>query len=182
MSSMVSLTNVKNIINEAIKKSKILRFSMINGNWKKIVDKMYINSTPYLIKDNKLYVKVNGSSNLHFMSLKKKYYLKNIEQLLKGNYIDEIIYTIGKVELDNKINSYEIEEVEEKEIEEIKDFDNLSLEQKILKLSEFSKQREKKLIKIGYKKCLKCGSLFLGESRLCNKCLGIKDKTVINKY
>lgn len=179
---MVILTNVKNIINEAVKKSKILRFSVINGNWNKIVDKMYMNSTPYLIKDNKLYVKVNGSSNLHFMTLKKRYYLKNIEQLLEGNYIDDIVCIIGKVNIDDKINSYETEEVEEKKIEEIKDFDNLSLNQKILKLSEFSKQREKKLIKVGYKKCLKCGSLFLGESRLCNKCLGIKDKTVINKY
>lgn len=179
---MVRLTNVKNIINEAVKKSKILRFSVINGNWNKIVDKMYMNSTPYLIKDNKLYVKVNGSSNLHFMTLKKRYYLKNIEQLLEGNYIDDIVCIIGKVNIDDKINSYETEEVEEKKIEEIKDFDNLSLNQKILKLSEFSKQREKKLIKVGYKKCLKCGSLFLGESRLCNKCLGIKDKTVINKY
>lgn len=180
----MKIISVGDMINDGIKKSKSLREAFVKAYWKDIVGNLDKKSEVIKIKDQKLFVKVEGSANLHFMTMKKGIYLKNIEKLLNGKYIQEIVYKLGKINLNNKI----LNEVEKPKgcfkIDEIDsvDFSDYSLEERIERLSIVSKERELFLLENGYKKCVQCGNLFLGKNLRCPKCRGIKDRTVVNKY
>ncbi|MDP0488166.1 MAG: DciA family protein [Fusobacterium sp. JB021] len=177
----MKIISVEEMISKGIKKSKTLREALIKAYWKDIVDKMEVKSEVIKIKDEILIVKVEGSANLHFMTMKKNIYLENIEKLLKGKYIKKINYKLGKVNLQNKLQN-KLEEI--KEAERIKDVDYsiYSLEERIELLAQASKKREKYLLQNGYSKCIQCDNLFLGNNLKCPKCRGIEDKTVVNKY
>lgn len=180
----MKIISVGDMINEGIKKSKSLREAFVKAYWEDIVGNLDKKSEVIKIKDQKLFVKVEGSANLHFMTLKKGIYLKNIENLLNGEYIREIIYKLGKINLNNKIlNKVEKSKGCSRLYEiDIVDFSSHSLEERIERLSRVSKERETFLLKNGYKKCIQCGNLFLGKNLRCPKCRGIKDRTVVNKY
>lgn len=177
----MKIVSVEDMINTGIKKSKTLREAFIKAYWKDIVDKMDIRSEVIKIKEEQLFVKVEGSANLHFMTMKKGIYLKNIEKLLNGEYIQDIIYKLGKINLNNKIQ-YRVDESKEYPKGENIDFSGYSMEERIERLSKVSQEREVFLLENGYSKCIQCGNLFLGKNLRCPKCRGIKDRTVVNKY
>lgn len=172
----MELFNVKEAIDEAVIKSRKLKEGIIRGYWNKITDKLSTKSTPLWIKDETLYVTVEDSIYLHHMSMNKEKYLKNINILLKGNYIKEIIFKVSKV----KNIEYQKEYIEnsEKIKKEFKsELKDLSLEEKIEVLKKKSLEREKDLSLRGFKKCKSCGVMFLGEDNLCKLC-SLKKKSL----
>lgn len=177
----MKIINVKDMINEGIKKSKVLREALIKAYWKEIVGKLHKKSEVINIKNETLFVRVDGSANLHFMAMKKTEYIESIKKLLNGNYILNINYRVGKINLNSKIENEILEQKNNKYFKNI-DFSRYSLEERIKMLSEAAKKREFFLLDKGYKKCLKCKNLFLGKELICPKCRGEKEKTVINKY
>lgn len=177
----MKIVSVEDMINTGIKKSKTLREAFIKAYWKDIVDKMDVRSEVIKVKEDKLFVKVEGSANLHFMTMKKRIYLKNIDKLLNGGYIHEIVYKLGKINLSNKIQ-YRVDEFKECPKGEEIDFSGYSIEERIERLSRVSQEREIFLLENGYSKCIQCGNLFLGKNLRCPKCRGIEDRTVVNKY
>ncbi|MFK4785870.1 hypothetical protein [Fusobacterium sp. MFO224] len=177
----MKITSVGEMIRKGIQKSKTLRESLLKAYWRDIVGNMEVKSEVIKIKEDQLFIKVEGSANLHFMKMKETTYLNNIEKLLNGKFIQKINFRLGKINLNNKIQK-EFERMEEiEEITEI-DYSNYSLEERIKMLEEMSKIREQYLLENGYKKCIQCGNLFLGKENKCPKCRGIKDRTVVNKY
>lgn len=177
----MKIINVNDMISEGIKKSKVLREALIKAYWKEIIGNLYKKSEVIKIKNGTLFVKVDGSANLHFMTMKKIEYIESIKKLLNGNYILNINYRIGKINLNSKIESKILEDKNSEVVRNI-DLSNYSFEERINMLSEASKKREIFLLEKGYKKCRKCKNLFLGEWLVCPKCRGEKEKTVINKY
>ena len=179
---MNKIISVKEMIEEAMKKSNTLRISMIKGAWQKIAENLVMKSEPLGIKDGILYVIVENSICLHAMNMKKGKYIEKINRLLKGEYVIDIKYRIGKIDLKAKMERGDnfFPEKEEK-ITEHKTKD-MSIEESIKYLTFLSKKREKYLLEKGYKKCKNCGSIFYGKESFCSKCRGEQETVTINKY
>lgn len=183
----MKIVEMDNMILEAMKKSSTLRTAMLIGKWEEIVGKVHKISEIIGAKEKVLYVRVESSTYLHFMNMKKYEYIKKINEYLKGEYIDNIIFKTGKINIENK---FEIEKLKKEYENKIKDkriipkeyeTEKMSLEESIKYLSRLSKKRERYLLEEGYSKCKNCGSIFLGKRDFCDKCMGIPIQTVINK-
>lgn len=181
---MKKIISVKNMIEIAVTKSNILRVSMIKGAWGNIVENFWLKSEPLGLRDGLLYVAVENSVLLHAMTMKKEIYIQKINSLLRGEYVIDIKYRVKKINIDEKFERGEQLEVFIKEPEEIMEYktENMSIDESIKYLSKLSKQREEKLLKKGYKKCLRCKKIFLGKESLCSNCRGEKENLTINRY
>lgn len=181
------IVNMEGMIEEAMKKSKTLRIAMLVGSWEEIVGKFYKVSEIIGVKENTLYVKVESSSYLHYMNGKKIEYIEKINKFLGNDYIKNIIFKIGKIDIEYKFQLEKMKkEFQEKKEEKIVipekfQVENKSIEDSIKYLKRLSKNREKILLEKGYKKCIICGSIFLGNTKICDRCRGIPIQTVINK-
>ncbi|NME36327.1 MULTISPECIES: DUF721 domain-containing protein [Fusobacterium] len=181
------IVDMEGMIEEAMKKSKTLRIAILIGSWEEIVGKFYKVSEIIGFKDDVLYIKVESSSYLHYMNGKKVEYIEKINQFLGNEYIKNIVFKIGKINIEYK---FQLEKIK-KEFQETKDekiiipekfeVENKSIEDSIKYLKRLSKNREKILLEKGYKKCNICGSIFLGSGNICDSCRGIPIQTVINK-
>ncbi len=183
----MKIIELDNMILDAIKKSNTLRTSILVGKWEEIVGKVHKISEVVGIKDKVLYVKVESSTYLHYMNMKKSEYIDKINGYFQGEYIKNIVFKTGKINIENK---FEIEKLKNEYKEKLKDrkvipdtyeTENMSLEESIKYLANLSKKREEYLLKEGYSKCKECGSIFLGKRDLCDRCMGIPLETVINK-
>ena len=183
----MKIVELDNMIFDAIKKSNTLRTAILVGKWEEIVGKVHKISEVVGIKERVLYVKVESSTYLHYMNMKKYEYIEKINNYFQGEYIINIVFKTGKINIENK---FEIEKLKNEYKEKIKDkrimpetyeIENMSLEKSIEYLSNLSKKREEYLLKEGYSKCKECGSIFLGKRDLCDRCMGIPIQTVINK-
>lgn len=183
----MKIIEIDNMIFEAMKKSNTLRVSMLIGNWEEIVGKVHKISEIIGIKDKILYVRVESSTYLHYMNMKKYEYIEKINRYLQGEYIKNIVFRTGKINIENK---FEIENLKDEYAKKIKDkriviknfeTEKMSIDESIKYLSKLSKKKEEYLLREGYSKCKECGTIFLGNRDLCDKCMGIPIQTVINK-
>lgn len=183
----MKIVELDNMILDAIKKSNTLRIAILTGKWEEIVGKVHKISEVVGIKDMVLYVRVESSTYLHYMNMKKFEYIDKINKYFQGEYIKNIIFKIGKINIENK---FEIEKLNNEYEEKLKDrrvipktykVESMSLEDSIEYLSNLSRKREEYLLGEGYSKCKECGSIFLGKRDLCDRCMGIPIQTVINK-
>lgn len=183
MSSLNDVKDVKNIVGDALIKSRLLKEGTIRGNWKKIVGESFANYCYVLsVKDNVLYVGVESSVWTHHLNMKKKEIVNKVNELLGFEYIKELVIKTAiqrkfeeeyKEEKDDGIdlNKMPLAEKEYLEAEEIsKEIDNIDIKEHIKKLMIFSKQKEKYLKIKGYKKCYICGTLFEGKENICINC------------
>ena len=118
---MEKIVSVKSMIKMAITRSNTLRLSIIKGAWINILDKLGLKSEPIKLKDGMLYVIVENSIFLHAMNMHKNEYIRKINVLLKGEYVIDINYRVGKISITEKFKRGEnlnfFEQEEEKEIE-----------------------------------------------------------------
>ena len=182
MSGIVSL---KSMIENAVAKSSLLRISLLKGAWESITEELAPKSEPLGIKNEILYTAVENSVYLHAIEMKKRIYLEIIKRLLKGDYIKDIKYRVRKIDLHAKIergdNIIEIDKTSKKQFEDFKT-KNMSVEESIKYLSVLAKKREEYLLKnTEYKRCRRCGRMFLGTEDVCPQCRG-ENRTAINKY
>ena len=181
---MEKIVSVKSMIKMAITRSNTLRLSIIKGAWINILDKLGLKSEPIKLKDGMLYVIVENSIFLHAMNMHKNEYIRKINVLLKGEYVIDINYRVGKISITEKFKRGEnlnfFEQEEEKEIEyKTKD---MSIEESIKYLSALSKKREEYLLKKGYRRCQLCNKIIANNQRLCSKCRGEEENLTLNKY
>lgn len=99
---MIKMTNTKVIIDEALKKSRKLREVYIKINWEKIVGDLKNRCFPVYIKESTLFIVTDASSVLHYLTLNKENILKKSNDVLKGEYLKEIVVRIGNVEQTDK--------------------------------------------------------------------------------
>lgn len=183
---MNEIVSIKSMIEQAVSKSRVLRISIIKGAWESIAEELAPKSEPLGIKDGILYTAVENSIYLHAMEMKKELYLSKIRRLLKGEYVIDIKYRVRKIDLKSKIqrgdNVIVIDKTPKKEIEDFKTKD-MSVEESIKYLAKLAKKREDYLLKnSNYKKCRKCGRMFLGLETVCPQCRGEKQTLTINRY
>ena len=181
---MNGIISIKRMIENAVSRSNTLRISIIKGAWPSITGEFGVKSEPLGIKDGILYTAVENSIFLHAMNMKKDKYIEKINRLLKGEYVVDIKYRVRKIDLEGKIKRGEVLEIPEAKEEKIIEYKtkDMSIEESIKYLAVLAKKREKFLLEKGYKKCLNCGSIFLGNKKLCSKCRGEKENLTINRY
>lgn len=181
---MKEIVSLRKMIENGLTKSSTLRLSMIKGAWVNISENFWLKSEPLSLKNGLLYVIVENSSFLHAMTMKKNVYIYRINKLLRAEYVVDINFRIGKINLKEKKErgeSLELEREKKVQVTEFKTKD-MSIEESIKYLSKLSKKREAALLKKGYKKCRDCKKIFWGQSDLCPICRGEKENLTINKY
>ncbi|WP_429191055.1 DciA family protein [Fusobacterium sp. PH5-44] len=66
---------------EMIKKNPKFKEGYIRANWKEIVGNLETKASIYYLKDDKLFVKVDNSTILHFMKMNSNRYVEKINEL-----------------------------------------------------------------------------------------------------
>lgn len=177
------MKNVKEIIDDAIKKSRKLKEGLIQGNWSSIIGedlskKSYVSA----LKDQVLFVHVENSVWLQQFSFMKQDIIKKVNAYLNLEYVKDVQFRIAKMKIEEYFKEVEdeikfepdkifldtnIEKESEKIIHEINDN---ALKEKIKKLLILSKKKEKFLLDKGSKKCIDCGIIFNGSQVRCTIC------------
>lgn len=171
---MMELANIKRMIDSAVEKSRRLKEGILKARWQEIVGKLFFKSSVLYIKEDILYIAVENSAVLHYMELNKKKYIKNINEILKSEIIKNISFFISRIQIDKELYNMYMDDnnlsddvyFEDEDI----DFKHMDISQKIEHLRKSAERRERYLIEKGYKKCKKCGALFLGDEELCKVC------------
>jgi len=190
---MKGISSVKNAIEIAIVKSKKLKESILKSSWSEVVGEMAKKSAPLYIKEGVLFSVVEGSVFLQHMNMNKNNYIVNANKLLKGNYITDMRFKVGKISLEDYFLEKEhgVEEIEKidlsaEEIIDIKkscsDIADEELRDRIIHLKEEALKREKTLLKKGFKKCSLCGNIYdRSEGKICRICRNKKEKETEEK-
>lgn len=168
------LSNVSEMIDVAVGKSRRLKEGILKADWEKIVGKICEKCQPDYIKDGILYIKAEGNVFIHHLTLEKTNYINKINSYFKENVIKDIIIKTGK--LDENREEYLNHEVKKEKKEENtsileKEQVNLNILEKIAYLQKIAIEREEYLLSQGFKKCKICGMLFEGEEEFCRVCL-----------
>lgn len=165
----MEIKSVKNAIEEAVVKSRKLKESILKARWAEVVGEMAKKSTPLYIREGILYSLVEGPVFLQHMNMNKNNYLQKANKLLKGKYLHDMRFKVGKISLEGYFHEDNIVEDEEgeilltsEELEEIRssseEISDSKLRERIIHLKEESLKRDKYLLKRGYKKCIACGT------------------------
>ncbi|BDU49435.1 DUF721 domain-containing protein [Haliovirga abyssi] len=177
---------LKEVIESKIKNNVFYKLEFLKINWVDIVGKnLAKKSFPLFVKEDVLIIGVTSSIWSQQMLFLKNQIIKNSNLKLNGEYIKNIRFKVSKYEktinyIEKKqkvkrekidfnnisIQPFEIKQLK-KAIEFIKDDD---IKRHIYKVSVLNKKREKYLLENGYKKCEKCGELFVGEGKICILC------------
>lgn len=178
---MKTLISVKEIIGEAVVKSRKLKEAIIRARWREITGDIFLKSMPLYIKGETLHVLVDSSVILQHMNMNKKNYLEKIDKILKARYIKDIVFKVGNIPLAEYFNSQEGEETSEREVElspdeyraaekSIEGIEDREIREKLLSLKIEALKREKFLLKNGYRYCSECGTLNKNPGNLCTVC------------
>ena len=85
--------NVKDIVGDALKSSRLLKQGIIKGNWEKIVGKDLGRKTYVVgVKDRVLYVNTENPVMLHQLSFMKGTMLEEVNKFLEMEYIKDIMF------------------------------------------------------------------------------------------
>jgi predicted Zn-ribbon and HTH transcriptional regulator len=177
------LHSVKGIVTDAIKKSRLLKQGLIQGNWPKIVGIDYAKkSYVAMLKNHKLTIHVESSIWLQQFSFIKSEIIEKANEYLEMDYIVDIQFKVARVDLANYFINQDEEEKFEPEkillennklnkIEKIsQEIEDDEIRDRIKKLMITSKKREKFLLEEGNSKCIDCGSIFKGHKARCITC------------
>lgn len=174
--------NVSDIVTGALKKSKKFKLNYLWANWDKIVGKQLAKKSYVMyIDNNKIYIGVESSIWAQHYNQMKKEILNNINHFLKENIFTDLVIRVKKLPdyllmKNNEAESlFDIEkesltENEFLKINKISQDINDEIKDKIKNIMVLSKKREKSLQKIGKKRCTRCGSIFISESKVCVNC------------
>lgn len=173
------LNNVKDMIDDAMKKSTKLKVATLGANWEKIIGPLYTECSPEYIKDGVLSIILNGAVLNHYIQSIKDEIIDKVNGFFGEEVIVDIKTRIGKaqelesIKLDTKIEEQKKESVEDVKSEK-KEFSK-GLEgdilDKILRLQRLSQERDEYLLSQGNKKCKICGMIYEGEEDYCRVCI-----------
>lgn len=180
------LSNVSDMIDVAVKKSRRLKEGILKSEWSKIVGKICKECQPDFIKDGVLHIRVKSPVFVHHFTLEKNRYIKIINEYFDEDIIQDIVIKSGK--LDEKREAY-LAKVDTDEnipsttdnntdVENKNDLSSLTGEtlnnrilEKVTALSKMALERENYLLTHGFKKCKVCGMLYEGEELFCKVCI-----------
>lgn len=185
--------NVKDIVGDAIKNSRLLKQGLIKGNWPKIIGndlgrKTFVGG----VKDRTMYVYTENPVLLHQLSFLKDEFIAKTNDFLGMPYIKNIQFKVKKREIsdyfkDEEDDDFDIDQVKlgsfyKETIEEnVKDIEDDEIKNRIRKLMELSKKKEKYLLQEGNKKCKICGIIFSGSKNICINCYNEDRKNRISQ-
>jgi hypothetical protein len=185
--------NVKDIVGDAIKNSRLLKQGLIKGNWPKIIGndlgrKTFVGG----VKDRTMYVYTENPVLLHQLSFLKEEFIEKTNEFLGMPYIKNIQFKVKKREIsdyfkDEEDDDFDIDQVKlgsfyKETIEEnVKDIEDDEIKNRIRKLMELSKKKEKYLLQEGNKKCKICGIIFSGSKNICINCYNEDRKNRISQ-
>lgn len=185
--------NVKDIVGDAIKNSRLLKQGLIKGNWPKIIGndlgrKTFVGG----VKDRVMYVYTENPVLLHQLSFLKEEFIEKTNEFLGMPYIKNIQFKVKKREIsdyfkDEEDDDFDIDQVKlgsfyRETIEEnVKDIEDDEIKNRIRKLMELSKKKEKYLLQEGNKKCKICGIIFSGSKNICINCYNEDRKNRISQ-
>lgn len=185
--------NVKDIVGDAIKNSRLLKQGLIKGNWPKIIGndlgrKTFVGG----VKDRVMYVYTENPVLLHQLSFLKDEFIAKTNDFLGMPYIKNIQFKVKKREIsdyfkDEEDDDFDIDQVKlgsfyKETIEEnVKDIEDDEIKNRIRKLMELSKKKEKYLLQEGNKKCKICGIIFSGSKNICINCYNEDRKNRISQ-
>ena len=178
---------VSDLMEAAIVKSRLLKEGILKSEWEKIVGELSKKSFVIYLKNKKLVVGVENSIWIQQMNFQKQVIIKNINDFLGGDYVEELIFKIGKKSTEEYFLDEEIVEEEnidldsifltegdykeiERELEEIKDEKIKEYTKKVL---EKSFKRKKYLKLHGYRRCT-CGVYYKSPEPMCAICMNKK--------
>jgi len=174
--------SVKDIVSDAVKSSRLLKQGLIKGNWEQIVGKDLGRKTFVGgVKERILYIYTENPVMLHQLSFLKAEFLEKTNEFLGMPYIKDINFKVKKREISDYFREEEEEDFSLDEIklnssykevieENTKVIENPEIKNRIQKLMELSKKKEKYLLQEGNKKCKNCGIIFSGPKNLCINC------------
>lgn len=185
--------NVKDIVGDAIKNSRLLKQGLIKGNWPKIIGndlgrKTFVGG----VKDRVMYVYTENPVLLHQLSFLKEEFIQKTNDFLGMPYIKNIQFKVKKREIsdyfkDEEEEDFDIDQIKlgsfyKETIEEnVKDIEDNEIKNRIRKLMELSKKKEKYLLQEGNKKCKICGIIFSGSKNICINCYNEDRKNRISQ-
>lgn len=178
------LSNVSDMIDTAVGKSRRLKEGILKAEWEKIVGKICERCQPDYIKEKILYIRAESPIFIHHLTMEKSKYIEKINEYFEEVVVEDIVVKAGK--LDENREEYldrEREEevtneqqlIKDEELDKLKSSDvekrNLGIMEKIAYLRRIAMEREEYLLSHGYKKCKVCGMLYEGEEEFCKVCL-----------
>lgn len=178
------LVSVNSIVTDALRKSRLLKQGMIQGNWSKIVGKeLAKKSYVAMLKNNILIVHTENSVWLQQFSFMKIELIDRINEYLKMDYVKDIYFKVSKMDIEDYFKDKDYEKnfdpdkvfldngIENKAEEIVSEIEDQDIKEKIKKLMILSKKREKFLLEEdGNRKCIDCGVLFKGNENRCTVC------------
>ena len=180
---VINLVNISDLMGTAIIKSRSLKEGILKSEWDKIVGELSKKSFVIFFKQGNLFVGVENSIWIQQMNFQKQSIIEKTNEFLGGNYVNNIIFKIGKkdtkdyflekqetedtIDLDNiSLTDDEYLQMED-ELKEIKD---IFIKKKIKIILEKSYKRKKYLKLHGFKQC-KCGIYYSSAEPMCAICM-----------
>ena len=178
-----NVVDVKDLMEVAITKSRLLKEGILKSEWDKIVGELSKKSFVIFLKQGKLFVGVENSIWIQQMNFQKQAIIKKINEFLGGEYVSEIIFKIGRKDTkdyflgeEKKENSIDLNSVTltaeeylemEEELEGIK---NDLIKKQTRVVLEKSYKRKKYLKLHGYKQC-RCKIYYSSKEPMCAICM-----------
>lgn len=178
------LSNVSEMIDTAVEKSRRLKEGILKAEWEKIVGKICERCQPDYIKEKVLYIRAESPIFIHHLTMEKNKYIKRINEYFEEVVVEDIVVKTGKLDENREeyldrdseeetINQQQL--IKDEELDKLKSSDvekrNLGIMEKIAYLRKIAMEREEYLLSHGYKKCKVCGMLYEGEEEFCKVCI-----------
>ncbi|MGL5427497.1 MAG: DUF721 domain-containing protein [Cetobacterium sp.] len=97
MREIKDVIDLKDLIDEGLRKSRKLKEVYIKIYWKEIVGEISKKSFPKDLKNGVLLVLCESSTLIHYMSLNKLVYIEKINEIIKEDYVKEIRFLAGSL-------------------------------------------------------------------------------------
>ena len=178
-----NLVDVKDLMEVAITKSRLLKEGILKSEWDKIVGELSKKSFVIFLKQGKLFIGVENSIWIQQMNFQKQSIIKKINEFLGGHYVEEIVFKIGRKDTKDyflgeekkenfiALDSITLTEEEYLEIEEeLEGIKNDLIKKQTRVVLEKSYKRKKYLKLHGYKQC-KCNIYYSSKEPMCAICM-----------
>lgn len=97
MRGLENVIDLKDMIDEGLRKSRKLKEVYIKIYWKEIVGELSKRSFPKEVKNGVLIVICESSTLIHHMNLNRGLYMEKINRIVKEEYVREIRFLTGSL-------------------------------------------------------------------------------------
>lgn len=102
MSGVGQITDLKDLIDEGLKKSRKLKEVYIKIYWKNIAGSLWERCFPKELKGGTLFIICESSAIVHHMKLHETKLVEKINEVIKENYVKELRFIVGSIKESEK--------------------------------------------------------------------------------